>query len=230
LGVTTAERAALYRAHIAESWGTDETTETERIARRALDAYAELDDDAGVGWANARLTLPLFMQGRHDEAEEAARIAVRTLEPLGEDEALADALHLLGWFLWRRGREEEAEPLLRRSVEIAARVDARLVHAEATQTLAMCLGSFGRTVEAHQLMVEAFRLAKEVGYFANLMRAYNNIANAFSQDDLADAEAVLREGLELALRAGARSNAAWIMGSLGDTVFRLGRLAETYDA
>jgi tetratricopeptide (TPR) repeat protein len=172
------------------------------------------------------LALPLFQQGRHEEAEEAARTAVRTLEPLGEGEALADALHMLGWFLWRRGREEEAEPLLRRAVDIATDAGAELVRAEATQTLAVCLTSSGKTAESNRMMLEAFRLAKEVGYLANLMRAYNNVANTMSEQDLAEAEAVLREGLELALRAGTRANAAWIMGSLGDTVYRLGRLEE----
>jgi tetratricopeptide (TPR) repeat protein len=42
---------------------------------------------------------------------------------------------------------------------------------------------------------------------------------------------VLREGLELALRSGIVANAAWIAGSLGDSLLLLGQLedAETYE-
>jgi class 3 adenylate cyclase/tetratricopeptide (TPR) repeat protein len=226
LGMTAAERAPLHHAHAEVSWGADETGEVERIVRRALEASSELGDDVGIGSSHAKLTLPLFMQGRHDEAEAAARTAVRTLEPLGESEELADALHMLGWFLWRRGHVEEAEPLLRRAIDVAASVDALLVRAEATQTLAVCLTQLVKNSEWHEMMREAFDLAKQAGYFANLMRAYNNYANALAEVDLLEAERVLREGLELALRGGARANAAWIMGTLGDVLFLLGRLEE----
>ena len=49
----------------------------------------------GVGWANARLVLPL-MQSRvaTRRPKQAGRTAIETLEPLGEREELADALHM----------------------------------------------------------------------------------------------------------------------------------------
>ncbi len=224
------ERAALHREHTHASWGRDPTAETERVARRAIEASGAVGDDLGVGWAQARLVVPLMQLSRHDEAERAGRTAVELLEPLGESAELAQALHTLGWFLWRRGRELEAEPMLRRAVDIAARLDEAIVHAEATQTLAVCLASLGRSSEFIALMEEAFRLAKEAGDNSNLMRAYNNIANArTAATGPAAAEEVLREGLELALRSGSIGNAGWIAGSLGDTLVLLGRLEEAED-
>ena len=228
LDVPPQERVALVRAHVDASWGTDPIGETERVVRRALDTYEAIGDPVGVGWAHARLVIPLLLQARDEECEREGRIAVAMLEPLGEREELADALHRLGWYLWRRGRGVEAEPLLRRAVEMAVRVDSPLVHAESTQTLAVCLAQLGRSAEAIATIEEAHRLAKEVGEFSNLMRCCNNLPAILSDlaSDYRRSEEVLRESLELAQRAGARSHMGWMKGSLGDGLFRLGRLEE----
>ena len=228
IGLPPQDRVELSRAHVDASWGADPTAETARVVRRALETFEALGDDIGAGWAQAQLVVPLLMLTSHDEAEHAGRTAVATLEPLGEREELAGALHRLGWYLWRRGRGREAEPLLRRAVEMAERVDSPLVHAESTQTLAVCLGQLGRSAESLELIEEAYRLAKEVGEFSNLMRCYNNLPSTVADlgSDLPRAEAVLREGLELAQRAGAAGAEGWITGSLGDMLFRLGELDE----
>jgi tetratricopeptide (TPR) repeat protein len=190
--------------------------------------FEALDDRIGMGWASARLVIALLMLARHDEAEAAGVTAVETLEPFGESPELADALHSLGWYFWRRGRGVEAEPLLRRAVAMADRVGARKVHAESTQTLAVCIAQTGRSAEALETIEEAYRLAKEVGELNNLMRCSNNLPSLVSDlgSDFRRAEEVLREGLELAMRAGARSHEGWLMGSIGDVVAPLGRLEE----
>lgn len=227
LAIPPADRAPLAREHAAATAGPDSSAENERVARRAIEIFAAEDDRDGIGWASARLVIPLMQQSRHDEAEQAGRTAIETLELLGDSADLADALHRLGWFYWRRGREPEAEPLLRRAIDMAARVDAKLVRAEATQTLAVCQLSFGTLAEARRLMEEAFILAKEAGDTTNLFRAYNNLAmiRGASPGPAAAAE-VLREGLELALRSGIIQMAGWISGSLGDFALILGRLEE----
>jgi class 3 adenylate cyclase/tetratricopeptide (TPR) repeat protein len=228
LGVSPAERVDLVRAHVEASEGVDPIPEFERVIRVAHTVFEALDDRIGMGWASARLVLALLLLGRHDQAEAAGRRALATLEPFGESPELADALHRLGWYLWRRGRNEEAEPLLRRAVEMAERVDARQVHAGSMQTLAVCLSQTGRSVEALETIEEAYRLAKQVGELNNLMRCCNNLPSLVADlaSDNRRAEEVLREGLELAQRAGARSHAGWLIGSIGDVIARLGRLEE----
>ena len=229
LGLAPSERVELLRAHVDASWGTDPITETERVVRRGLEAYQALDDRVGVGWAWARLVVMLLTQARNEEAEAAGRTAIVTLEPLGERPELADALHRLGWYLWRRGQNEEAEQLLRRAVEIADRVRSPLVHAESMQTLAVCVMSEGRAEEAIVAIEEAFRLAKELGDFSNLIRCYNNLPSVVADlgSDYRRADAILREGLELARRAGALNHMGWLSGSVGDIGFRLGNLQES---
>ena len=168
--------SALVRAHVDASWGTDPTTETERVTRGALRVYEALGDPVGVGWARSHRVLPLLQLARDDEAERAGRTAVATLEPLGE-----------------RGRARRRAPPAR-VVPVAPRPDRGgrapassrrrdganastppHVHAESTQTLAVCLAQLGRSAEALETIEEAYRLAKEVGEFSNLMRCYNNL-------------------------------------------------------
>jgi len=113
-------------------------------------------------------------------------------------------------------------------VEMADRLGFPLVHAEATQTLASCLHAQGRSAEAIETIEEAFRLAKAVGDYSNLMRSYNNLAATITElaSDFPRAEAVLREGIELAQRGGSPPHEAWMTGSLGDVLFKLGELEE----
>jgi len=228
LELSPQERAGLVRAHVEASWGTDPVPEHIRVVRVAQDVFETLDDRLNVGWTWTRLVIPLLMLGQDDEAETAGRTATSMLEPFGEGAELADALHRFGWYLWRRGRNDEAEPLLRRSAAMAGRVGARAIHAEATQTLAVCLSQAGRSEEALETIEEAFRLAKEVGDVTNLMRCYNNLTSLVADlaSDNRRAEEVIREGLELVQRAGARQNEGWLTGSLGDVLARLGRLEE----
>ncbi len=229
LDVPASERVELIRAHVVASWDADPLDEGLRILGRALDAYEEIGDRVGLGWVRARLIVPLLMKARDEEAETSGRTAVDILEQLGESEELADALHRLGWYLWRRGRNDEAEPLLRQAVAMADRVHSPQVHAESTQTLAVCLVQMGRTAEGTEVIEEAYRLARDVGEFSNLMRCYNNLPSLLADyvSDFARAEAVLREGLELAQRAGARQHEGWLTGSVGDVAFDLGRLQES---
>src|SRR6266566_7968588 len=119
LEIPLAERAQLIREHTSASYGPDAVVESERVARRAVEAYKALGDDRGMGWATAHVVMPLMQQGRDEEAEAAGRDAVEALEPVGDSAELAHALHRLGWFLWRRGRGADAEPLLRRAIGMA---------------------------------------------------------------------------------------------------------------
>jgi tetratricopeptide (TPR) repeat protein len=112
---------------------------------------------------------------------------------------------------------------------VAERVGASDVHAEAKQTLAVCLSQRpGRSAEALETIEEAFALAKQASDVTNLMRSYNNFPTLLSDlaSDHQRAEVVVREGLELVRRVGARQNEGWLTGTLGDILARLGRLTE----
>jgi tetratricopeptide (TPR) repeat protein len=62
------------------------------------------------------------------------------------------------------------------------------------------------------------------------MRAYNNIGHTRTHtvgpEKTLD---VLREGFDLAMRAGVYANAGWLCGSVGDTLMTIGRLDEAHE-
>ena len=206
LDLPPAERVELTRAHVDDVVG-DRPGRGDRARGppRARGLRGRSTTRSGSAGRGARLVIPLLMQARDEEAEQAGRTAVETLEPLGEREELADALHRLGWYLWRRGRNEEAEPLLRRAVEMAERVDcAARPRASRCRRSPSASPRSGRSAEALETIEEAYRLAKEVGDFSNLMRATTTCrrSSRTRPPTTSGREAVLREGLELAQRGG----------------------------
>jgi tetratricopeptide (TPR) repeat protein len=229
--VPAADRAAIAKAHTRAAWGTVATEETERAGRHALSLFEAAGDELGAGWAQSQLVLPLFQQGKDEEAQRAGEKAVARLQSLGETPELAEALHLLGWYHWRRGHADETELPLRRSIAMATRVDAGLVRAAAMQTLAVQLLTIGRTEEGLVMIEEAYRLAKEVGESGNLLRIYNNLPSTLGDyaSDYRRASEFAREGLELARKAGSIGNTGWILGTLGDLTDVLGDLPAAED-
>lgn len=228
VGATTADRAALARRLTAVGLATEPAGDNASAARLALELFTSIGDEANAGWAQAQLAFALFRQGKDEEAQvEAAAIA--RLEPLGESEALAVALHSLAQYLVRRGRDEEGDPIVRRALSMGERVHAPVVVADSMQTLAMTLSQQGRSEEAVETIEEAYRLAKETGDVTVLLRVYNNYPSIVSGfgSDFRRAIDILREGIELAERAGAVGNLAWLVGTMGDITAELGELKET---
>jgi tetratricopeptide (TPR) repeat protein len=160
-----------------------------------------------------------------------AEQALAHLEPLGDSEELADALHSLGWFHWRRGRLAEAEGPLRRSEEIAQRVGSLPVMGAALSTLGVLLTNIGRGEDGLAMLEEGFRIAKEIGDLRLLLRNYNNLPWTLHEvaPDPERSMQLIREGLELARKAGVRDSESWLLGSLAEHLSEAGDL-ETAEA
>jgi tetratricopeptide (TPR) repeat protein len=92
----------------------------------------------------------------------------------------------------------------------------------------MTFSQQGRTEEAVETMERAYRLAKDAGDVSVLLRVYNNFPTILSTfgSDHRRALDVLREGIELARRAGGIGYLAWFLGTLSDITTDLGDLEE----
>lgn len=226
--VPIAERASLAKAHVLAGLGTWSFEEFEAAARQALELYEAIGDEAGAGWAESMMGQAVFFAGRDEEVELHSKRGIERLEALGDSEELADALHILGWFYWRRGKLDDAEPLLRRSMQVAERAGAAAARATAMHTLSLALQNRGRLAEGLSMLLESFRLAKEAGGFGSIQRMYNNVPSSIAEyaSDYSRAEEIVREGIGISRRAGARQNLGWQLGTLGDVLFEMGRLSE----
>lgn len=208
--------------------GTASFEELEAATRQTLELYEAIGDEAGAGWAESTLGQAVFFAGRDEEVELHSKRAIERLEALGDSEELSDALHILGWFYWRRGKLDDAEPLLRRSMLVAERAGAAAARATAMHTLSLALENRGRLAEGLSMLMESFRLAREAGGFASIQRMYNNVPSSLMEyaSDYPRAVEIVREGIEISRRAGARANLGWQLGTLGDALFEMGRLSE----
>lgn len=199
--------------------------------RQAYEEAARLYEEQGRGPDAARVQSHLaaiaFKLGQDEAVLPLVEGALDRLELLGESRDLAAALHMLGWYQWRRGRLEEAEKPLRRSMEMAERVGALSVQGHATQTLGLTLLDGGRWPEGLPLVEESYRIAQQADNLTLLLRCANNVPAVLVDyaPGLERGLAILREGLELAERAG-QAQRGWILGTLGDYMVLLGRLDE----
>jgi tetratricopeptide (TPR) repeat protein len=209
-------------------FGVGSIAELTGAYEESLHHAIESGDRAAAGRAEVRLVFPSFTAGDDEAAQEHAKRALDYLEPLGDSAELADALHALGWFHWRRGRLEAAEGPLRRAEDIARRAGARGVLGTTVSTLGILLVQTGRGDEGLALLEEGFQIAKEIGDLQLLLRNYNNLPSTLhdAAPDPARGVALLREGLDLARKAGVRDSQAWILGTLAEHTFEEGDLEE----
>ena len=215
-----ADRVSLARAHVDAAWGPQTVEENERLGRRLIELAEQEGDRLADGYGRARLVRVYFDMARNDDAQAMAAAAIELLEPLGDSVELADALRTSGWLAWRTGDAVAAELVLRRAVEVATRVDAPVVLADAMMDLGVSISMLGRKDECVQVMEEAYRLAKAAGDFSVLMRMYINYP-ATGLNWVSDFPKIIEvsaEGVELARKAGALQNVAWLLGNLGDTI------------
>jgi tetratricopeptide (TPR) repeat protein len=228
IGAPVSERAKLALELVDVSGGVGSSEETEQACRIAIELCEAAGDERGAGAAQSSLLIPLFQQGRDEEALEAGARALERLERIGESPELADALRSLGQFHWRRGNSAEADAYLRRAIDVAGRVDAAGARAAAMQDLAIELAQTGHTDEAMATIEAAFEAAKEVGERVNLQRAYNNYASMLVQygSDLRRAREIALEGLELAEKGRGPGWLGWITNTAAEISLNLGELDE----
>ncbi len=231
VGLGDAELADLWLRQGNALFGVGEVPEMQAAYETSLRHALAAGDDPAAGRAEIRLVFSAMTSGDDAGALLHAEQAVDRLEPLGDSVDLADSLHSLGWLHWRRGRLDAAEEPLRRSEAMAERVGSLPVLAATLSTLGMLLSNEGRAEEGLAAIEEGFRIAKEIGDLQLILRNCNNLP-AMLHDIAPDPERqlrILREGLELAQKAGVRDSQSWILGSLSDELGEEGDL-ETAEA
>ena len=229
VGATTADRAALARRLTAVGLATEPARDNARPHVSPSSSPPRSVTRRTPGGLRPSSRSRLFRQGKDEEAQIEAAAAIARLEPLGESEALAVALHSLAQYLVRRGRDEEGDPIVRRALSMGERVQAPVVVADSMQTLAMTAVAAGSQRRGRRDDREGLPAGEGDGDVTVLLRVYNNYPSIVSGfgSDFRRAIDVLREGIELAERAGAVGNLAWLLGTMGDITAELGDLQET---
>lgn len=222
------ELASLREAYARTCEGVEPYSEVARALEAALALYVELGDAAAAGRMEAWRAFAAFQLGDDNAVLSWSVRALEHLEPQGQSRDLALALIILGSAYRRSGRFDEAEPRLRHGAEIAAVTGDTVVIAQANSSLGKCLQQSGKIEEGLPLLERGLQLAREAGDLPVLLRALLDLSEGHEEatGDYARAEMLMREGLELARRAGHRQQIAWMDSNLADYLVDMGRLEE----
>lgn len=227
-GTTTEELATLWESYATACEESEPYEEVTRALDAALDLYDQLGSDLDAGRVQARLAWVAFLSGKEQDVSTMAERALARLEPLGESRDLAMALHVLGWYLFRSLRFDEAERHLRRAIDVAGRLGDEVMRGHAMVSLAFVFQQTARGEECIEGFEEALEFARRAGDLKLRLRAQLHICGALEEisGDYRRGEDLVREGLELARRAGNVVNAAWMEQMLSDLLLDMGRLHE----
>jgi len=227
-GRAAEERAADLESYARAAEAVESYAVVAEASERALDLYLELGRDANAGRIEAWLAHVAFQSGDEAGIVRWAERALARLEPLGDGRDLALALVYLGWYRHRTGHDDEAEPLLARAVGVAERVGDPVVSGEAMLALGMLKDKSGRTEEGMALLGSALDVARRARDLPFLLRALLVVSEAeeLVEGNYERAASLVREGADLAKRAGHVEQIAWMQGNLADYLVDMGLLRE----
>jgi class 3 adenylate cyclase/tetratricopeptide (TPR) repeat protein len=228
VGFAPEERAGVWESYARAAEGVEPYAAIAAAFERALELYLSLGRVSDAGRVEAWLAHVASQFGDDEGVLRWARSALERLEPLGESPDLALALIHLGWQHHRHRRDDEAEPLLRQALAIAERVEDPAIYARAMLSLGMLVFKSGRTDEGMKLLDLGLDRARASGDLPLLLWGFLVTSEGLQivASDYRRAEDLVREGLELALKAGHVEQAAWMQGNLSDYLVDQGRLDE----
>ncbi len=223
---TDRSQLASRAAHAAALAGVPATAV--RLEQLALDAL----DPAGEATRRAaclqRLASHLSADGRDEEAITAGAAALSATTSAPPTELRARILATLGALTMLVGEFREARDLSAQAIEAALALGAREVEGRARDCLGVALVALGDVEGGTSSLRAAIRIGEEVGSLDAALDARNNLGNALLRADrLAEANAVLAEGIEHAHRAGLdRRSGVALRASLASVLVRAGAWAD----
>jgi tetratricopeptide (TPR) repeat protein len=147
----------------------------------------------------------MWDQGRMREGLDSMDAAFKLLTGDAPDADLASLAAQIGRFAFFAGDGQRGLERVETALAIAESLDLPETLSQALNTKALILGSRGREHESRALMRYALDVALEHDKPSAALRAYNNLADFFMQDDrFAEAQSTVDQGLLLARRAGNR--------------------------
>jgi tetratricopeptide (TPR) repeat protein len=215
LGITAdpRDRAPLLdRAAIAAT--ATATSDAERYAQAAIEAYRELGDVGAETAATVRLGRVLIDASEINRAIEVLEAVVPKAETLDDPDTLALALANLARGYMRNGLPARSIDAADRALAIAELRNRVDIVAEAMLNKGSSLVQLGRRREAMVLHAGALELGSGLGDRPFELRARNNYATVIAVDDPHRADELMREAAELARDIGDRQMYIWLMGNL----------------
>jgi tetratricopeptide (TPR) repeat protein len=173
------------------------------LLEEAIEILLGAGDRVAAAHAEARLADVSLVTNRIEEGVGRLESALGASELAGDEAAIATVSAQLARLLFFEGRREQAFPHVERALALSERLRLADVTVEALMNKALILQ--GRPNESLGLMRQALLLAEEAGVDRGALRACMNLSYLLANAGrMAEAEAVVERGLELARRRGDR--------------------------
>jgi predicted ATPase len=181
-------------------------TEARRHLAAAIELFDGMGDHRSAAHVRARLADVDLLDGRPHEAIPAMEAALTVLSAEdGTEEQVGLLAQILARALFLTGSAEAAGERAEQALAIAEAFGMPDLLANALQTKAFVLTAWNRPEEARILSEHALTIALDNDLSSTALRAYNNLAEALSdQDRYVEALEVAERGLEHARRVGDR--------------------------
>ncbi len=203
-----------------------------RAASLVRGAIAQIDPEQEpelAGVLHERLGRFLWASGDSEAALTAYEQAAEIVPPEPPSRARARVLAARGQGQMLLARHRESRASCERAIAIARRVGARAEEGHALNTLGCDLAYLGDPDAAVKHLLEARKIAEEVGDLDDLCRAYLNLSDLLAGplNRLEDALALALDGIALAQRMGLASDyGVSIQSNAATALLRLGRFDE----
>jgi DNA-binding SARP family transcriptional activator/tetratricopeptide (TPR) repeat protein len=179
-----------------------------RIIRAALPAVDHGDDPERVGLLHERLGRYLWAAGDSESALAEYDQAVTLVPSNTPSHARARTLAARGQSLMLMARYRESQAVCEAAIAMAVGVGARAEEGHALNTLGLDLAYLGEVDAGVSGLLEARRVAEEVGDRDDIGRAYLNLSHllAIAADQPDEALRIALDGIEVARRLGLASD------------------------
>lgn len=217
-------------AEAAELVSDGERAEQIGALDRAIESFSEaarVRDAAVAADALARLADALRSRAEWDEALDAAREGQRIARIARSDPLLAHAMIAEGNVFMCRGEFPQATALFERALEITNDPKMRGL---ALQNIGSTLAQQGQFGAAERAFSESYGNFQRAGYRRGEATALNNLGRAaLDRGDVAAAEAVLVQAVDLAREVGHGELIALATLNRAEAKARTGQLAESHE-
>ena len=193
------------------------------LTRKAIELVD--DDPVRLALLHERLGRYLWVTGDAEAALASYHEAVDLMPPEPPTAELARVLAAHGQILMLRGRPRESRRRCEQAIEVARSVGARAEEGHALNTLGVDISSLGDREQGIAHLVEAKRIAEELGWIDEIGRVYVNLSEEIDWDGrTAEAVELTLEGAEAMRGLGARSYVLFLETEAAQRLVRLGRL------
>jgi class 3 adenylate cyclase/tetratricopeptide (TPR) repeat protein len=189
-------------------------------AEMARSMYQEVGDDVGVLRAGTWLGRVYNLTQQEAASVEALERAIADAAHLGDIPELAEAYGELARVHMLADRHDQAVVAADRALATRAASVAAVIEALVTKGTSLLVN--GRPVEAEATLRGAIHLADRHGLIAASVRARNNLSGPHAFANLAEAQRLLDEGYEMAVRFGYRPMVHQFLFNQLETAWRRG--------